>query len=202
VTELESLWLDALQAVVGRAAHEVKDALNGVSLNVEVIRSRGAKGAKAAGSADLGGFAAAAADQLEKLSARTEALLFLTRAPKDDAAPTDLAVTLKHLATLLVPAAKSDGGSLEVEGHDVSIETAVPAHASRLALASGLLALIKEGGAGRCRLASKGQIVVRFSHESAARCSLDPAVASAIGQHHIRTSRSGSDLLLEFPGIS
>jgi hypothetical protein len=198
VTDLERLWLGALQDVVGRAAHEVKDALNGVSLNLEVIRSRASR---PNGSGGLSDFAAAAADQLEKLSARTEALLFLSRMPRTPAEPADVSVTLKHLATLLVPATKADGGTLAVEGYDVSIPTLAPAQATRLALAAGLLAITKEGGSSRCRLEAHDGTVVHFSHESAPACTLDPAVVAAIGEHQIRASTSGSELRIDFPSV-
>lgn len=198
---LERLWLSALQAIVARAAHEVKDALNGVTLNLEVIRSRASAGRESG----LGSFAESASAQLEALTARTEALLFLARAPKSAADATDLAVTLKHLAALLVPAARSDGGSLDVEGIDVSLPTAVPSLPVRLALAAPLLGLINEGGRGKCSLQQAGSrssgpgAVVRFSHESAAVRNVDPDIASAIQQHGITAERSGNDLVVTFP---
>jgi signal transduction histidine kinase len=201
--DLESLWLAALQEVAGRAAHEVKNALNGVHLNLEAIRSRAAK--KGATMPELSGFVGAAADQLDMLTERTESLLFLAR-PHRSAAPADVGLTLRHLATLLVPAAKANGGTLEVEGSNQSVPTLAPALATRLALAAALLSLTKEGGVARCRLetpvsgAADGGTVVRFSHESARTCSIEPEIATAIGEHQIRTERSGSDLLIVFPG--
>jgi hypothetical protein len=201
---LERLWLDALQGIVARAAHEVKDALNGVALNLEVIRSRSSSGRESG----LGSFAESASAQLEALTARTEALLFLARAPKSGSDETDLAVTLKHLAALLVPAAKSEGGSLEVDGIDVSLSTAAPSVPVRLALAAPLLGLIKEGGRGRCSLqqansgASGPGAVVRFSHESAVVRTVDPDIAKAIQHHGITAERSDNDLLVTFPAIT
>jgi signal transduction histidine kinase len=202
--DIDLLWLQTLQDVVQKAAHEVKDALNGVSLNLEVIRSRSERG-----NADWGGmsgFATSAAEQFELLSERTEALLFLSRPQRANGA-VDVAITLKHLASLLVPAAKSDGGFLAVEGPQSSVPTSASTAATRLALAAGLLALTKEGepgraSGGRCRLESGDEIVVRFSHEPAGTCSLDPAVASALAEHSIHSKRSGSDLILVFPGHS
>ena len=41
--DVGALWLLTLQRAVGRASHDVKDALNGVSVNVEVVRSRAAR---------------------------------------------------------------------------------------------------------------------------------------------------------------
>ena len=76
MSELEGLWLRTLQTIVDKAAHEIKDSLNGVSLNIEVVRSRSEKEGPAAA---LSQFAAAASDQFETLSERAEALLFLAR---------------------------------------------------------------------------------------------------------------------------
>ena len=212
MTDVDWLWLQALQQVVGKAAHEVKDSLNGVSLNLEVIRSRatrpngggrggrGGRGRGEEGEEDktFGVFATAAAEQLELLTIRTEAVLFLARPARE---PADVAVILGHLSSLLIPATKADGGRLAVEGYQTPAPTSAAAQPTRLALAAGLLALIKEGGSGHCRLESATEPVVRFSHESAAACSLDSMIATALAEHSIRTERSGSDLRIVFPGF-
>lgn len=195
--DLDALWLRTLEDVINRAAHEVKDSLNGVSLNLEVIRSRSSQ-ADASGRS-FASFAAAATEQLENLSARTEAVLFLARPARE---PADVAVTLGHLAALLVPAAKSEGGTLVVEGYQMPTPTGSSGLATRLAVASGLLMLIKEGGCGRCWLDATDEIVVRFSHESAVACSLDPTIAKAIAEYSITNERSGMELILRFPGYS
>jgi hypothetical protein len=193
---VEELWLRTLEEVVNGAAHEVKDALNGVSVNLEVVRSRSSRGAS--DGLAIGPFATAAADQLEVLTERTEALLYLARPAKGS---TDVAVALRHLAALLVPTAKANGGQLSVEATQNSAVTSASAPATRLALAAGLLALIREGG-GACRLDAGDGTVVRFSHESAGTCKLDPAVATAIAGDNIQIQRSDSDLVLLFPGNS
>jgi len=71
------LWLAALQRALDRAAHDVKDALNGVSVNLEVVRSR-ASNTGAAASA-IAPFAEAAAHQLDRLTALLDAVLALGR---------------------------------------------------------------------------------------------------------------------------
>jgi len=191
---LDTLWLRTLEDVVNRAAHEVKDSLNGVSLNVEVVRSRaGRAGASGDG---LASFATSAAEQLELLSTRAEAVLFLARPARE---PADVAAVLRHLAALLTPAAKADGKRLVVDGYGRSAPTSAGAQATRLALAAGLLGLIREGSPARCTLECHGESVVRFSHESAATCSLESAVAAAVAQHKIHIDGSGSDLILRFP---
>jgi hypothetical protein len=191
--ELDNLWLAALQEVIDRGAHEVKDVLNGVSLNLEVIRSRVSRPDASHNGLDL--FARTAAEQLELLCARTEAVLFLARPARE---PADVAVTLRHLASLLVPATRADGGSLTVDGYWTSAPTTAAAQATRLALAAALLALTRAGGSSRCTLESGAETVVRFSHESAGIGTMDSAVVSAIAQEGIRHSRSGQDLLLVF----
>jgi len=193
--------LRTLEEVVNRAAHEVKDSLNGVSLNVEVVRSRATRG-DAAGNG-LAAFATAASEQLELLATRADAVLFLARPARE---PADVAVALQHLAALLTPAAKADGKRLVVDGYGRSTPTAASAQATRLALAAGLLALIRDGAPARCNLETNGETngesVVRFSHESAGTCTLDPVVAASIEEHHIRIDSSGTDLILRFPRTS
>lgn len=193
---LDRLWLAALEQVASRAAHEVKDALNGVAVNLEVVRSRCARPESEMKA--VVPFANAATDQLESLGQRLEALLYLCRPPRP---PTDVAMALKHLAALLVPATRAASGQLSVEGHGGTRLSAADGRATRLALASGILSAMGTPGAVRCRMEDGAEPVVRFSHESAT-CSLDPAVATAVAAHGIRTERSDRDLILAFPGHS
>ncbi len=194
IDDLSRLWLATLEQVVRRAAHEVKDSLNGVSVNLEVVTSRAARP-----DAELTGvapFASAAAEQLEALGARVEALLYLSRPARE---PADVALTLKHLAALLAPATRAGGGLLTVEGYEQTSLTAAPGQPTRLALAAALLEMTATKGSGHCRLEPGPETVVRFSHESADACSLDPAIAAAVAKHAIRTETSNRDLILVFP---
>ena len=197
MTDLDALWLGNLQQVVDRAAHELKDALNGVSLNVEVVRSRSGNAELPA--AAVGAFAAAAGEQIETLGKRLESLLFLTRPARE---PTDVALTLRHLAVLRVPAARADGGELTVEGVEHHVPTTARGTAVRLALSAGLLAVSPKGTRGRCVLDGGSGAVVRFSHESAGACDLDPAIIAALAGQAIRIERSPADLAVVFPGNS
>jgi hypothetical protein len=199
--EIKVLWLQALQTVVDRAAHEIKDSLNGVALNLEVVRSRSQKEGSATA---LSQFATAASSQLETLTERTESLLFLARPPRRGG-QADVALTLRHLAALVVPTAKADGGKLAVSGSDKPTPTTATAEAVRLALATGLLALLEKGGSATCALEAAPDAVVRFSHESADTCTLDSAIAASLADENIviqrgdRGEKSG-DLLMIFPG--
>lgn len=201
-SEADRVWLDVLQQVAGRSAHEVKGALNGVALSLEVVRSRTAAGK----TADVADFAVAAADHLDLVTARVEALLYLAREAKPPA-PADVNVILRHLTALLQPAAKSDGGSLAVEGLGEAAPTSAPTAAVRLALAAGMLAYIKEGDPGApgasatCRLKGGVEPVVHFSHQSATapRGRLGPVVTKAIAADGIRVQESDGELTLVFP---
>lgn len=200
MSDLEVLWLRTLQTVVDRAAHEIKDALNGVSLNIEVVRSRSRRADVAA--ADLAEFATAAGSQFETLVERTEALVFLAR-PQKRGSAVDIALTLRHLAALLVPVARADGAALKVSGWERPVPTTASADAVRLGIGAGLLQMAEQGGS--CLLETTSGTVVRFSHESAETCTLDSAIAASLAEQNIVIQRAdpggkAGDLLMVFPG--
>jgi signal transduction histidine kinase len=104
-----SLWLGALGRLAGRAAHELKNPLNGLALNLEVVRSRSAR-AGTQGAA-LAPYAAAAASELERAIPLVEALLVLARPLSS---PVDLRVAMQPLVVLYGAIATAGGGSLDV----------------------------------------------------------------------------------------
>src|SRR5438477_7954931 len=106
----DELWLDILQEVSARTAHELKGALNGVVVNLEVVRSRSAR--TDAGASSVAPFASSAADQLDAVVGMSEALLKLARAPRE---PLDIGETIDSLVSLLSPSARAEGGSLRLE---------------------------------------------------------------------------------------
>ena len=64
----------ALREILRRAGHEIRNALNGVSVNVEVVRSRAARDSSPE---DLTSFADRASAQVSEASALTDGLLAL-----------------------------------------------------------------------------------------------------------------------------
>jgi signal transduction histidine kinase len=196
---LSGLWLATLQEVVGLAAHEVKNPLNGLSVNLEVVRSRIAAGRT--DPAALTTFAEAAYQQLGMVIARSEALLRIARGHRPGDGPANVSQMLMDLGTLLGDVAAAKGGRLQLDGVKFGIQTSADPVAVRLALAVGVLALIKEGGVGLVRVEPGPETVVRFSHESAAVGDIDPAIAAALGPS-IRARRSDKDLQFVFPGHS
>jgi hypothetical protein len=160
------LWLATLQRALGRASHDVKDALNGVSVNLEVIRARAAR--PDAPAATVAQFAEAAAQQVERLTTLIEAVLALGRAERE---PVDVGATLRRVATLCGASASSSDATVEVRDDGVdSALTRVRGDAVRLALTAPLLDVVT--GTDReprpstvvCTLANDGEdIVVRIS---------------------------------------
>src|SRR5882672_10959780 len=108
------LWLATLQRTLGRASHDVKDALNGVSVNLEVIRARAAR--PDAPAAAVSQFAEAATQQVDRLTTLIEAVLALGRAERE---PVDVGVTLRRVATLCGASAASSDATVAVRDDGV-----------------------------------------------------------------------------------
>jgi hypothetical protein len=135
---VEELWLATFQRAVGRASHDVKDALNGVSVNLEVIRGRAVRPDTPASAVER--FADAAGQQLERLTTLLDAVLALGRAERQ---PVDVALTLRRIATVCSASSASVDAEVLVELDGVeSAPTTVAGDAVRLALAAPLLELV------------------------------------------------------------
>jgi len=127
---LAGLWLACYERLVAAAAHEVNNALNGVAMNLEVVRLRARSGADAGA---LASFVAAGAEEHEVTVALVGALLALGRAPRQ-AAGTDVAAVLGHAVALLAPVLRHQGVTIEVTSAERSVWTVAPPRAVRLAV--------------------------------------------------------------------
>jgi hypothetical protein len=207
--EVEGLWLATFQRALGRASHDVKDALNGVSVNLEVVRGRAAKAD--AHAAAVAPFADAAAQQLERLTTLVEAVLALGRAERQ---PADVAVTLRRIATVCGASSSSADAEVVVEMGDVeSAVTSVAGDAVRLALAAPLLALVNGGNrtvratAVRCVVSEGEDATVVTIGAAGRRAAMPDDVADAVRAAGVRWSDAASttagteanDLSLVFP---
>ena len=145
-------WLDALQRLADRAAHEIRNPLNGAFVSLEVVRHRAA--APNADVAAIVPFADTAAGEVEKAVELVGALLALARpAPT----PVDLWAVLRALVVLYRAISATDGGSVTVDRPtDVSVETATNGDAARLALASAIEATMAGRGAVHCSVERLG----------------------------------------------
>jgi signal transduction histidine kinase len=193
------LWLAALQRALDRAAHDVKDALNGVSVNLEVVRSRAGR-ADAAASA-VAPFADAAAHQLERLTALLDAVLALGRRERG---PVDVGITLRRVAAVCSASNAASDARVTVREALVSdARTGVPSEAVRLALTAPLLDVVaSRRGESRdpvvCELAGDGDaLVVRLLADRAVTMPADAAEAlRALG---VRWTESANELSIVFP---
>lgn len=132
---LAGLWLDCYERLAAAAAHEVNNALNGVAMNLEVVRLRATPGADAGRVAP---FAAASAEAHEATVALVGALVALGRAPRP-AVAVDVAEVVGHAAVLFAPLLRHRGVTLVVEnGSEARTPTAAPARAVRLAVCAAL----------------------------------------------------------------
>lgn len=194
-----ALWPVALQRALARAAHDVKDALNGVSVNLEVVRSRASR-ADAAASA-VAPFAEAAAQQLERLTALLDAVLALGR---NERGPADVGITLRRVAALC--SASNAASDARVTVRDALVGDAITSVASdalRLALTAPLLDVVaSRRGESRqpvvCELTGESDaLVVRLLADRPVPMPADAAeVLRAAG---VRWTESANDLSLVFP---
>lgn len=193
------LWLAALQRALARAAHDVKDALNGVSVNLEVVRTRASR-ADAPASA-VAPYADAAAQQLERLTALLDAVLALGRSER---APADVGVTLRRIAALCSASNASSDARVTVREAIVGdARTSVAGDAVRLALAAPLLdAVASRKGESReavvCELMDEGEaLVVRLVADRPIPMPAD--IADVLRAAGVRWTESANDLSVVFP---
>jgi len=194
-----ALWLAALQRALARAAHDVKDALNGVSVNLEVVRSRASRADAAAST--VAPFADAAAQQLERLTALLDAVLALGRSERG---PVDVGITLRRVAALCSASnAASDARVTVREALVGDARTSVAIDAVRLALTAPLLDVVaSRRGESReavvCELTGEPDaLVVRLLADRPVPMPADAAeVLRAAG---VRWTDSGHELSVVFP---
>jgi hypothetical protein len=138
---LAGLWLSALERLLARAAHEVNGALNGLSVNLEVVRLKARPGADAGAVAR---FADVAAGELGATMRLVGALVALARAPRDDGAAgttnADVADALRQAAALVAPVVAHERVLVEIEGAGEPAPTGADRRAVRLAVVEALLA--------------------------------------------------------------
>ena len=199
--EVGALWLLTLQRAVGRASHDVKDALNGVSVNVEVVRSRAARADAPA--AAVAQFAEAAGHQLERLTTLIEAVLALARPERS---PADVGVTLRRVVTICGASASSGDAAVALvdSGAMGSMQTSVHGDVVRLALLAPLLDIIT--GTDRahrlsdvtCTIAGTPDVVQVVIAAEGRRGAISDDVADVLRGAGVRWT-GGDEVSLAFP---
>jgi hypothetical protein len=193
-SSVDALWLATLQKISAYVAHDLKGALNGVSVNLEVVRSRSER--ESSTGADVHRFAANAADQMGVVIRGTTALLSLSRGTRG---PVEVSMVAKQVANLLDDMKSAAPSRIQVSAEGgMSAETAAPLNAVRLAVAECLLAAI----------AAPGQITVRVSGLPTPRVHVSPAPApatspdleAALWAAGIEISTDGHGISIVLPG--
>jgi signal transduction histidine kinase len=202
--EVGLLWLAALQRALGRASHDVKDSLNGVAVNLEVVRSRAAKPDTPASAVAV--FAEAAAHQLERLTSLIEAVLALGRPERD---PADVALALRRIAQVCSASSSSADAAVELreaaDGMGAGTVTRVRGEVVRLALIAPLLeAVTGIAGSGRassvqCTIGGSASHVLVRIDAPGRRPTMPEAVAAAVRAGGVSWTEGPQDISLAFP---
>jgi len=159
--DVAALWLAAHQEIVDRAAHELRNSLNAVAVNLEVVRSRLQR--KSPDLAAVAPFAETASAAMEGVSALAEAFLTLARPARQ---PADVGTILRALFTVLEPIARRGAADLRFRpppaGDGV---TDAPADVTRLVLAAVALEALKRPVSVNCTIepVNKSRFTVNFA---------------------------------------
>jgi signal transduction histidine kinase len=193
-SSVDALWLATLQKLSAHVAHDLKGALNGVSVNLEVVRSRSQK--ESSTGADVHRYAANAADQMAVVIRATTALLSLARGTRG---PVEVSMVTKQVANLLDDMASAVGGRIQVliEG-GMSAETAAPISLVRLAVTECLLTAVAGREPITVRVAGLPTPKVQIS--PAAAPALSPNVEAALWAAGIEISTDGHGISIQLPG--
>src|SRR4051812_14824496 len=191
---IDELWLDTLQEVCSRAAHEVKGVLNGVSVNLEVVRSRASR-CEGAGRGSIESFAESAGGQFARLTEMAEALLMLGRAPRE---PVEVSATMRQLFALLEPVAKVDGHTLAVNEANGAGAVRARGNVVRLVLACALLAALDRKSDVQCDIELGDDAVVRIAAGNHA-IEIPSDVSAAAARSGVRIENNAGCISLAFP---
>lgn len=195
-TVTDALWLATLNRIAALGAHELKGALNGVAVNLEVVRSRSEKPDVAASAVST--FAHAAVDQLDGVIEMTESLLWLSRSAGGSI---DIGRVVRSVGSLLVRAARAEGREIVIDGAFGTLgATTANANAVRLAIGSVLLAAGEASARVECLAVYDGDLpAVRVDLSSDNAPVLAEDVCSAVRAAGIRVQAERSAISITFP---
>lgn len=188
-------WADELGRLAGRVAHEINNLLNGVAVNLEVVRTRAARNAE---SSAVAPFAETAAGQLESLTPVLRSLVALTRPAPD---PFSLSAELQHVVAVVRITALVDGGDVTVAPDGSERATCVSGATARLLLASCVRAAAEPGVRVLCEVdgdGSSGETIVRISG-GVGPTQLAPEALAAAADAGVRIVSEANKLQLYFP---
>lgn len=195
MTSPEALWLDTLQRICGRAAHEVKGALNGVSVNLEVVRSRSEK--PNASAAAVNRYAETATEQLGAVITMTDALLSLARPARE---PVELAPLVRRIAALIAPAARADNRRFDFEETDDLGVSSANGDAVRIAIGGSIVDAVDGSAHVVCRMdGAGGAPTIRLVSCDGSALVVRDEIVSAAADAGIRIEAGTAGISITFP---
>jgi hypothetical protein len=190
--QLSALWRTTLQGLADRTAHDIRNALNGVAVNLEVVRSRSARGSDGSLVAP---FAASAAAELERVTAQADALVGLVRSAGERA---DVGVLLARFGAFLRGPGDPPRLTVDLPSDSGRAETAV-SDAARVALGTALLRAIDREGTISCRLRTEPAPTVYIECGAGGPLSLADDVAAAVQSAGITLAPTANGIAISFP---
>jgi hypothetical protein len=182
-----ALWAETFQSLANVVAHDFRNALNAVAVNLEVVRSRSARGAEASAIAP---FAATAATNFETAAAAAEALLAFVR-------PEPGRVT--RLARLL---AVRGGARLSVSDQsDGRAATTAPPDVARAVVARSVLAAVGTDEGAACEIAVDDGIFLRITGATRVPPPPDSDLVVAALEQGIRITPRERSIEIRFPAV-
>jgi len=191
--ESAALWADTLQSLANVVAHDLRNALNAVAVNLEVVRSRSARGAEASA---IVPFAATAATNFETAAAAAEALLAFVR---PEPGRVDVAAVVGRLARLL--AVRAGAGLQVIDRSDGRATTAVPPDIARAAVARSVLAALGADEGAACEIAVDDGIFLRITGATRVPPLPDPELVAVALEQGVRITPHERSLELRFPAV-
>ena len=178
--------------MASHVAHDFRNALNGVAVNLEVVRGRSARGAEASAIAP---FAATAASQFEAASAAAEALLGLARPESGEA---DIAGLVGRLSRLF--AVRGEATIRVTDQSSGRARTAIPADVVRAAVARSVLAAVVAGDTVACEIGVGDDIFLLVTGTTHVPPP-DPELVAVASAYGVRFVSRGQTLELRFPAL-
>jgi hypothetical protein len=195
VTNPDALWLDTLQRICGRAAHEVKGALNGVSVNLEVVRARSAK--PNASAAAVNRYAETASEQLGAVITMTDALLALARPVRE---PVELTPLVRRICALIMPAATADNRRFEFEESDDLGVSSANGDAVRIAIGGSIVDAVDGSTHVICRTdGANGAPTIRLESCDGSVLTIRDEIVATATDAGIRIKAGTAGISITFP---
>ena len=186
-----ALWSETLQRIANFVAHDLRNTLNAVAVNLEVVRGRSARGAEAAAIAP---FAGTAAGHFELAAAATEALLGFAR---PEPGRVDVAAVMARLERLLAVSGRET--PRVIDRSEGRATTNAPADIVRAVVARSVLGALRTGEGVACEISADDGIFLRVIGATHAPPQPESDVVTAAAASGIQVVSHERSLELRFP---